>query len=479
MKKNEDRTEASGLSRRSFLKRGGAGVAVGAGFPQIVPRHVIGQGQTPPSETVYVAGIGAGGMGGVDIRESIRAGAKIVALCDVDWFRARDAFEGIPEATRYKDYRILLDKEKGIDAVIVGTPDHVHAAITMAAMELGKHVYCEKPLAHTLKETRTVTEAARRFNVATQLGNQGRSFDSMKAFRDCIRAGTIGHVREVHIQEAGHSACKIDELPLLSEHHDVPETLDWNLWLGPAPHRAYHPAYLPGRWRGWSQFGSGMLGDWMCHLLDPVFWALELDAPTTVFAEAEGYDPERHRETFPRSTHARFEFPAKGDRPAVTVHWYDGDRYQPPRPDEIPEDEPVIPIPPASWAFGKSFGALVIGDEGKIVYGSHGAAGWRIIPDEKMQAYQEKHGADYEPNFDTLPSGGKHHEDWLAACKGEGIAGSNFDYGGPLTEVALAGNIAIRLLGTELEWDTNRFEFTNNRKANEYLHYAYRDGWTL
>ena len=469
------------ISRRSFLKGAAAmTAATGTGWAQIVPRHVAGgKGHTPPSETVYVAGIGAGGMGGVDIQEAYRAGAKVVALCDVDDRRAAKTYRNLPDATKYKDFRRLLDKEKSIDAVIVGTPDHTHAVITMAAMERGKHVYCEKPLAHTLHEVRTVTEAARKYNVATQMGNQGHSFDAIRAFCECIWAGAIGDVREVHVVEGGHTNSHIDKLGRINEDHKIPKTLDWNLWLGPAPYRKYNPMYLPGSWRGWTQFGTGMMGDWMCHLVDPVFWALDLGAPSSVVAKAEGYDPKKHGETFPRSTFARFEFPAKDDRSPVTLFWYDGDKYEPPRPEEIKKGKEFIPVPPALWAMGRPFGAMVVGDKGKILYGSHGAAGWRIIPESKMKEYMEEHKKKYEPQLNDLPSGLKHHKDWLDACKDGKRAGSNFDYGGPLSEIAMLGNIALRMLGTELQWDAERMKFPNCTEANQYIHFPYREGWRL
>ncbi|MDK1021369.1 MAG: Gfo/Idh/MocA family oxidoreductase [Candidatus Hydrogenedentes bacterium] len=261
-----------------------------------------------------------------------RSGAKIVALCDVDFGYAGPAVKDFSDAPRYKDYRRLLEKEKGIDAVIVGTPDHTHAMISMAAIRAGKHVYCEKPLAHTLYEVRKLTEAAREHNVATQLGNQGKTYESLQELAECIWAGTIGEVREVHIQQAGYNYSRIDALSSQMDDHPVPDSLDWDLWLGPASFRKYNPMYHPGAWRGWSNFGTGMFGDWVCHLIDPVFTALDLGAPISVVAEAEGYDHKIHGETFPLSSKIRFEFPARGQRPPVTLYWYDGDRYAPPHP---------------------------------------------------------------------------------------------------------------------------------------------------
>ena len=467
-------------TRREFLGRTASFAAATAVFPQIVPRHVIGgAGHTPPSETVYVAGIGVGGMGGIDVRISDYRGAKIAALCDVNQRQAAAIFDGFPGATKYKDYRVLLEKEKGIDAVIIGTPDHSHAIISMAAMQHGKHVYCEKPLAHTLHEIRTVTEGARSYGVATQMGNQGRSFKSIEGFNACIRSGAIGQVREVHVVEQGHSACRIKELHRLEKKFAIPEGLDWDLWLGPMPYRDYNPVYLPGTWRGWRQFGSGMLGDWVCHLVDPVFLALDLGAPTSIIAEAEGYDLVKHGETFPESTKVRYEFPARGDRPPVTVYWYDGAYYNPPRPEEIEEGEEFIPVPEAGWSNKKPFGAMVVGDAGKILYGSHGATGWRILDEEKMKDYEGSRKDQKDAEITGLSGGEAHHQNWLDACKGNGTTVSNFDYAGGLSEIAQLGNVALRMPGTELHWDAESMTFPGNPEAEEYLQIPYREGWTL
>ena len=374
-----------GIPRRKFLKKAAALATAGAVFPQIVPRHVVGgQGHTPPSETVYIAGIGAGMWGHINMMAADRAGAKIVALCDVDDENAVLSYDYFSDATQYTDYRRLLEKEKGIDAVMVGTPDHTRGVIMMAAMELGKHAYCEKPLARTVYEVRRLTQAAREYDVAVQLGNQGHTYPTLHELCECIWTGTIGEVREVHIQQSAYNYSQIDRLSIVNEDHSLPDSLNWDLWLGPAPFRKYNPAYHPLMWRGWSDFGTGMLGDWVCHLVDPVFTALDLGAPTSVVAEAEGYDVEKHGETFPRSSKLRFEFPARGKRPPVTLYWYDGDRYSPPHPEELKAGEESIPH---YYDSGKPVGGLIIGDSGKIVYGAFGAANWRIIPESKMNEY--------------------------------------------------------------------------------------------
>lgn len=466
-----------GISRRKFLKSAAPLSTAAAVFPQIVPRHVIGgAGHTAPSDTVYVAGIGVGSMGGYDVRASSRAGAKLVAFGDVDFKYAGPAIKDFGDATRYNDYRRLLEKETGIDAVIVGTPDHTHAMISMAAMELGKHVYCEKPLAHTMYEVRKMTETARRVGVATQLGNQGHSYSSNQEFCECIWSGAIGEVQEVHVVEAAFNFSQIQNLAQVGTDHSVPDSLDWDLWLGPAPYRKYNPMYHPGAWRCWRPFGSGMIGDFTCHIVDPVFTALNLGAPTSVVAEAEGYVPEKHGETFPQSSKLRFEFPARGKRPAVTMYWYDGDIYTPPRPEELKESEEFIP---GLGRSGGQCGGFVIGDKGKMVYASHGASKWRILDDSQMQEYMADRTRVGDERGTGMPNNDAHHVDFLHACKGYDPAGSNFDHGGPLTEIAMLGNIAQLFPGEKLEWDAELMTIPNLPEANQFLHYRYRDGWTL
>ena len=428
----------------------------------------------PPSDTVNVALIGLGAMGNANMRTLSHTDAKIVALCDADEAHTSRVHKYVPDAAVYKDYRRLLEKEKGIDAVVVSTPDHTHAIISIAAMQLGKHVYCEKPLAHTMYELRKMAEVAGESKVANQLGNQGHSYPTSREFHDCIRSGAIGDVREFHVLEGAFNYSQIPNIPRLKEDHTVPETLDWDLWLGPAPYRGFNPSYHPGSWRSWRQFSSGMIGDFLCHLVDPVFWALDLGAPTSVVAEAEGYDPQEHRETFPQSSKIRFQFPARDKRPPVTMYWYDGDRYAPPRPEELADAEGFIPI----MGPGPT-GGLVVGDKGKILYGSHGATEWRIISEPKMIEYMAGRSKAPDPRGAGMPDNSAHHLEWLQACKGEGTTSTDFDYGGRLSEIAALGEIAQRMPGTELQWDSEHMTFPNHPEASQYLHYRYRDGWSL
>ena len=441
------------VSRREFL----GGAAAAATF-LVVPRHVLAQsGTTPPSEKLNIAGIGAGGMGGGDIN-AVSGGNNIVALCDVDLRRA-STIKKFPDAKVYRDFRKMFDEmAKNIDAVVVGTPDHTHAVAAMAAITRGKHVYCEKPLAHSVGEVRALMKAAQEHKVVTQLGNQGHSFESCRLLCEWIWDGAIGSVHTVH---CGCSAVNsgIDALPRLKQKHDVPAELEWDLWLGPAQERPYCPAYLPGSWRGWVPFGNGTIGDWVCHVVDPVFWALDLGAPKTVVAQAKDYDPKTQGDAYPKGDIITFEFPAKEKRGAVTLVWHSGTERIPRAPDLEPDRKPV------------DTGALVYGDKGTITYGSHGAGGVRIIPEAKMKAYKlpEK----------TIPRAKEHHEDWLRAIREGKKAGSDFSYGGPLTEIALLGVIALKVPGTKLEWDAPNLRFTNSDEANQHLNPPCRQGWSL
>ncbi len=442
-------------SRRQFLKSASGAVAAFT----IVPRHVLGgRGQTPPSERLNVAGIGAGGMGGGDINAVAGAGGNIVALCDVDLRRA-SAIEQYPEAKVYRDFRQMFDEmENKIDAVIVGTPDHTHAVAAMAAIKRGKHVYCEKPLAHSVAEVRALMKAAREHKVVTQLGNQGHSYDTIRTFCEWIWDGAIGKVHTIHCG-CGAVNSGLDNLSRMSEKEEVPPELDWDLWLGPAQERPYHSFYLPGRWRGWVPFGNGTIGDWVCHVVDPVFWALDLGAPSTVVAQVKDYDPKTQGDAFPKGDIITFDFPAKGERGPITLVWHSGTERIPRAKELEPERK------------GVDTGAYVYGDQGVIMYGSHGAGGVRIIPEEKMKEYKRP-----EQKIPRVPG---HHQDWLRAIREGGTAGSDFSYGGPLTELAMLGIIALKLPGTKLAWDAAAMRFTNCDEANRYIDPPYRQGWTL
>jgi predicted dehydrogenase len=447
------------ISRRKFATT----TAMAALSAAVVPRRVLGA--QAPGNKLNIAAIGIGGMGASNLEAC--AGENIVALCDVDEVYSAKTRARYPKATFYTDFRVMLEKEKGIDAVIVATPDHTHAAITMALLEAGKHVYCQKPLTHTVHEARTITEAARRARVVTQMGNQGQSFQSMPLLKEWLDDGAIGQVREVHAWTdrpvGGDPWSDFEVRARPADTPPVPKTLDWDRWLGPVAFRPFHPAYHPMKWRAWQDFGTGALGDMGCHILDPAFWALQLGPPETVEATSTHYEPGVASETYPRASIVRYTFPARGARPPVKLTWTDG-RLLPPIP---PELEPGRGLPGS--------GALLIGDKGIILHGSHGADGVRLIPETRMKEYKR-------PPQTLRRVNGTHEGDWIRAIK-EGPGGvppnSPFEYGGALTEMVLLGVLAVRMKDQRLVWDSKNLRFTNNDKANELLRIAYRPGWTL
>jgi len=445
--KNPTKQKERKMSRRDFM---GAAAAVAA-FT-IVPRHVLGgPNNAAPSEKLNIAGIGSGGMGGGNINAC--RGENIVALCDVDDKQAEGTFKRFPNAKKYRDFRKMLDEQKDIDAVIVATPDHTHAVAAMAAMKRGKHVYVQKPLTRTVYEARALTEAAREYNVATQMGNQGHSGEGVRLICEWIWDGAIGPVREVNAWTDRPIWPQGIDRP--KDKHDVPSTLDWDLWLGPAPWRPYvgNKTYCPFNWRGWWDFGCGALGDMACHLLDPVFSALKLGYPASVEACATKVN----NETFPLASIVRYEFPARGDMPPVKLNWYDGG-MKPPRPEELEPGRRMTSV-------------IFIGDKGKLMCGEYGDRP-RLIPESKMKEYKRP------PK--TLPRvKGSHEQNWIDACKGGEPACSNFDYSGPFTESVVMGNLAIRRLGKKLLWDGKNMEVTNDDEANEYVNPPYRNGWSL
>lgn len=438
------------ISRRTFV-----GSAAAAAAFTIVPRHVLGgAGFTSPNEKLNIAGIGVGGRGRSVLRDCRKE--NIVALCDVDDNYAARTFKEYPNATKYKDFRVMLEKQKNIDAVMIATPDHTHAVISMTAIKMGKHVYCEKPLTHTVYESRKLAEAARDAKVATQMGTQGHSYEGIRLISEWIQDGAIGQVREVHIwtdRPAGWWPQGVDRP---TETPPVPDTLEWDLWLGPAPERPYNPAYHPFAWRGRWDFGTGAFGDMGCHLFDAPFWALNLGCPASVEASSTPVNSE----TAPLASIVHYQFPARGDLPPVKLTWYDGG-LMPARPEEIEEGRPMG---------NKNGGVLLVGDKGTIMAKDENAQDPRLIPESRMQEYKQPEK--------TIPRSSGHCAEWIAACKGGKPAGANFDYAGPLTEVVLLGNIAIRT-GKKLYWDGPNMRCTNVPEANAYVTKEYRKGWSL
>jgi predicted dehydrogenase len=475
---NSSHWMGSASNRRGFSRRRFLGQAAAVSALTLVPGHVLGgAGRTAPSEKITMAAIGAGSQGLENLRAFLPfEQVQVVAVCDVNrestdylswyWGQGKERRPGGREPARrmveqhysqhrrsgqwrgcraYNDYRELLAKED-VDAVVIATPDHSHAIITMAALKKGKHVYCEKPLTWSVAEARRVTEAARRAGVATQMGNMGQADEAARTVCEMIWDGAIGSVREVQVWSPARfwKWSLYEERP--KEIPPVPEGLDWDLWLGPAQSRPYHPEYHPWTWRNWWDFGTGLLGDLGPHKLSTVFKALKLGHPTSVEACSTKLNPE----TYPLGVIARFEFPARGDMPPLTLTWYDGG-LRPPRPPELEPDEPMGDV-------------IYIGDKGKMMRD-------RLIPESRMETYKRP------PK--TLPRSPGHYHEFVAACRGGPPPGSNFvDHAGLLTEVCLLGNVALRT-GKKILWDRARMRVTNDETANQLLHRDYRQGWTL
>jgi len=469
MNKRQEQTRILGLTRRRFLRS--SAVAASCCF---VPCSVLGaqrrqadqSAELPPSERLNIAGVGLGarGLGNVEKCE----GANIVALCDVDWRTAAMAFKQYPDAAKYRDFRKMLDKEPGIDAVVISTPDHTHAVIAAEAMKRGKHVFVEAPLAHGLWEVRELARLAGETRVTTQMGNERHSGAGIRRAVEMIWGGGLGAIREVHCwtnrpqwpQGMGRPEAK----------SPPPERLAWDLWLGPASERSYDPAYHPYRWRGWLDFGTGALGAMGCHLLDVVFWGLELgDAKSfTIEAESTGTNDE----TYPEASTIRYRFPARGDLPPVTVTWYDGGR-QPSEPGDLPYLREV-----------GSNGSLFIGEEhsmmfGPTVFGTNpGQIGPRTIPEfAKIENRR---------TFEKIPpvkesawtKGNRHIQEWISACKAGKQPCASFEHSAPLTEMVLLGNVAL-VSGEPIEWDSEKLQVTNVPEANRFIRREYRQGWSL
>ena len=457
-------------SRRKFLQNSSLAAA---GF-MIVPRYVLGRGYKSPSDKLNIAIVGCGGRGEAHV-EALQ-GENIVAFCDVDDSRAASSYELMPKVARFKDFRKMLDeKGKEIDAVVIATPDHTHAVIAMACMEMGKHVYVEKPLTHNMAEARQLLDASRKYNVVTQMGNQGASMDSNAQLTEWIQSGIIGDVRNVHVWT--NRPVWPQGVPAPKGSKKVPKKLDWNLWLGPAPYRLYDPAYLPFKWRGWWDFGTGALGDMGCHLVDPAYRALNLNTPLSAEATATtvwvGYFIEaNYADSCPPSSVVKLEFGARGSMPPCTLWWYDGG-VRPMRPEELGSDETF-----GSW----DGGILFEGSKGKIVSGIYGDEA-TLLPTSRMKDVQYP-----KPSLPRYT--GEHQMIWAEACKGNGKASSPFEYAVPLTETLLMGNLAVRCYDfktlkpgskpdgwapwdypgrVRLDWDSKAMKVTNYDGANQFV----------
>jgi predicted dehydrogenase len=487
------------LSRRKFL---GTVSAATAGFT-IIPRHVMpGKGYQQPSDTVNLAGIGIGARGAANLRglcdpevpivnpqrtstgqplskEEIAARearmanrpqggqqppqggqqnrepvklANIYALCDVDTDFAAHIFKGYPKAKVYSDWRQMLEKEKSIDAVMIGTPDHNHAPIAAAFMRQKKHVYVEKPLCKTIYECRKLAEIAKEYNVVTQMGNQGHASEGARLINEWIQSGSIGLVRQVHLST---------NRPIWPQGNitrpagiAIPKSLNWDVWLGPAPKKDYHPDICHFNWRGLRDYGTGALGDMGAHIYDHPFWSLNLGIPTKVQASSSVYN----NEFWPLAEMITYEFPARGYMPPVTVTWVDGG-LRAPRPVEIDPGTRVN-------------SALYIGDKGVLMHGDYGSNP-QLLPKKVMDQFV--------PPKPWLPRSPGIYAEWIDAIKNNTKSSTDFSYASRLVETMMLGNIAVLMANKNmtLEYDPDKMEFTNLPEANELLHYKYREGWTL
>ncbi len=475
------------MKRRDFLQKS----AAAAGSFMIVPRHVLGKGFTPPSDQLNIAGIGGGGKGDVDITCSWNNGKNnIAAICDVDWTKSKRMMEKFPNAKRYRDFREMLDKEKDIDAVTITTPDHTHAVIAVAAMQLGKHVYVQKPLTHNIFETRTLTEMARTNKIVTQMGNQGASSEAVKFLStNWFDKGLIGKVHTVHVWTNRPVWPQGAAVP--TDKPTPPKDIDWENWIGPAPMVDFHPAYHPFKWRGWWSFGTGALGDMGCHLIDPPFRVLGLGYPTEVEASAgsvflKDWTPEYLPDSCPPSSTVTMKFPKSAkNKSEVTLSWSDGG-IRPARHPIIPADDMIG---------NDSGGVIMIGTKGVITCGLFGWFG-------KLYKYN---GDKMEMsanliNTELSRNDFEHQAKWADACKAgfnsaeHKALTSSFDYSGPLTETVIMGNIALRSLNIrtakkgggydysgqkKLLWDGINMKITNFEPANQFVKREYRNGWKL
>ncbi|MBT5427332.1 MAG: Gfo/Idh/MocA family oxidoreductase [Bacteroidetes bacterium] len=416
-----------------------------------------------PSDRLNVAVVGITHRGYSNIRALKDQAVNIVALCDVDWGEsAQKVFAEFPDAKQYKDFRRMLDKEKHIDAVVVATPDHAHGIVASMAIQLGKHVYCEKPLAHSIYETRLVTNLAQEYGVQTQMGNQGHSSEKIRLLKEWVDAGLVGDITEIHAwcdrPAGGGSVSFLHGQERPTGDFKVPKTLDWDLWLGPALERPYHPDYLPMKWRGYLDFGCGALGDFGCHTLDPAFWALDLGSPDKVLATTTNQLPKIEYDTFPTSSIITYWFPKRGNKPPVKLMWYDGGIT--PKWDERFDE----------IGFGTN-GALLVSDKGIVQHGSHGAGGLQFKPFDKTYTFEDP--------APTIPRVNGHQADWVNACKTGNPSSANFNYGGPLTEMVSLGVAAGLLRDQKLEWDAENMIVKNSEEANLIIHPEFRKGWEM
>lgn len=482
MKPEKTTKAGADASRRDFIRN--ASLAASAFF--IVPRHVIGKGFIAPSDKLNIAGIGVGGKGKSDLTSFAKSpNVNIVALCDVDDRQSGESRKNFPKAKYYKDFREMLSKEKNtIDACSISTPDHTHAVATLAAMQLGKHVYTQKPLTHDIYEARVLTEAAKKYKVVTQMGNQGGSGNGVRRMKEIYNSGIIGHVDKVWCwtnRPVWPQAVPTDKT------FPIPKELDFDLWLGPTPKVPYNEAYLPWNWRGWWPYGTGALGDMACHIMDPVFRILPIDYPTTVECSVAGNwtmtlrEQDHNPAWTPFSSSIHLNYPRTDGKGDLKVSWYDGGILP-----EIPEE--LLP----GESFGNSDGGvLFIGSKGKLLADCYGANP-RLLPLRDNEFLNIPETIARVPDED-------HYLQWVNACiagYGKGETSSPFEYAGPFTESILIGNVALRSWmlrdnpsgrrtvdkyngRKKLHWDAKNMKVTNYDLANQFVKSEYRAGWNL
>jgi predicted dehydrogenase len=459
-------------NRRDFLK---SSALAGAGM-MMAGRSVNAQNKSP-NEKLNIATVGAGGMAGSDIHQlQSECGDLInfVAFADVDHKQAAGTFKKYPKAKKYYDFRKMLDENhKDIDAVLVATPDHCHAVAAMAAMQLGKHVYVEKPLTHNVFEARKLREAAHKYNVVTQMGNQGTNNNGLRHGVEVIQSGAIGPVREVHVWTnrpvwpqgvdamlKNHSVHKA----MTGQGGPAPKPRDnfrWDLWQGPAKERPFDNCFFPFVWRGWWDYGTGALGDMACHTANLPFWACKLGAPRSLRAQVAS---DMNEFSFPSWSVIDYEFPARDGLPPVQYTWYDGGGKKPQwMIDKLAGMLHGEPLP------GSGF--LIVGDDGAMFSSSDYGGSWKLLPERKFR--------DYTPPPQKMPKGEGHRKEWVLGCLGGPKPMSNFDYAGPLTEMVLLGCVAMRVPGNTIEWDAPNMKIPNMPEAEQYLKREYRKGWSL
>ncbi len=446
------------ISRRSFITVTASATAGILVIPSLM--------SFSPNNKINIAVIGVGHRAGTNMRIAAK-GNNIVAICDVDdWFMQK-AGEAFPKAKKFKDFRVMFDKMANeIDAVVISTPDHTHFPATMAAMELGKHVFVEKPLAHNVWQVRTMKKAAKYYKVISQMGNQGHTTHGIRLVKEWYEAGVLGDVKEVHAWRGvnkfapGYYFTKPESFP--PPKHEVPANFDWDLWLGPAAERPFNNTYAPKSWRGHYDFGNGQLGDWACHTLDAPFWALDLGAPKKVIGETP-LGSFNDSSFMPNSSVVTFEFPKRGNKKPVTLKWHEG--FATPNIDINPE-----------WGIDKlpsNGGMLMVGSKNTLMTGARPEKPKILLPQAQQEEFLKNLPAQTIPRIqENAP-----HKEWIDAIRNNTLPGSNFDYASDLTEMALIGVMAQRF-GGKIKYDAKKMKITNRKELNTYIKEPVRQGWS-